>query len=135
MIAIDRAVLHSGNLGDGLELYEAAWEECKELQCSDKYGWVNYTMRCIGEATRVEVCARVDTRVVGGIVLHSEFDPHVGNCMYVVFQYVLPEWRGRGISKQLLKMALEETRLQGLPVLAYTHRLRDWEYKTTYKKV
>lgn len=135
MITFDRTERKVGEACDGFTIYDAAWCECKELQLSDRYGWVAHTMRCISQADRVEVGARLDGVLVGGVILYKDYDPHVGDCMYVVFQYVMPEYRNRGIALKLFKMALEETRRQGLPVLAYTHRLRDWEYKTTYRKL
>ena len=135
MIMYSRTELEVGALGSGISLYEAAWDECVELQCSDKYGWVAHTMRCIRDLNRVEVGARIDGQLIGGLVLGADYDPHVGRCMYVVFHYVMPEHRNKGVAMKLLKMALEETRRQVLPVLAYTRRLCDWEYKTTYRKV
>ena len=135
MITYTRTECKAGEVCDGFTLYDRAWREFEELQMSDRYGWVAHTMRCIKAADRVEVGARVDGALVGGVVLHSEYDPHVGHCLYVVFQYVLPEYRNKGIALKLFKMALEETRRQGLPVLAYTHRLCDWKYITTYRRV
>lgn len=135
MITYDRTEYKAGEFGDGLLIYDAAWCECIELQCSDRYGWVSHTMRCISSGDRIEIGARVQGKLIAGVVLHADYDPHVGNCMYVVFHYVTPEYRNRGVAMKLFKMALEETRRHGLPVLAYTHRLGDWKYKTTYKKV
>lgn len=135
MITYDSTERNTGEACDGFTIYDAAWCECVELQCSDRYGWVAHTMRCISQATRVEVGARVDGKLVGGLILYKDYDPHVGDCLSVLFHYVLPEYRNKGVATGLIKIALQETRKQGLPVLAYTHRLRDWEYKTTYKKV
>lgn len=120
---------------DGYTLFDSAWDECVELQCSDKYGWVSHTMRCISNTNRVEVAARIEGNVVGGLVLCADYDQHVGHCMSVLFHYVQPAYRNVGIARQLLKMALEETRRRGLPVLAYSHRICDWKYQIIYKKV
>lgn len=135
MITYTRERYPEGYLGEGILLYQCAWEECVELQCSSKIRWVTHTMRSVASDERIELCVKDNDKVVGGLVLHGEYDPHVGYCMYVVFQYVASSYRNRGIARKLFKMALEETRRQGLPVLAYTHRLGDWEYKTTYRKV
>ena len=135
MIEYTRAERQAGEPCDGFTIYDAAWCECIELQLSDRYGWVSHTMRCVGSVKRVELGARINGELVGGLVVCEDYDGHVGHCMSVLFHYVLPEYRHRGVASRLLKLAMQETKLQGLPVLAYTHRLCDWTYKLTYRRI
>lgn len=135
MIQYLRDEVPGGVIGDGYTIYDAAWCECKELQCSDRFGWVTNTLRCVADDFRIELGAWRLGELVGGMVLQKTFDPHVGDCLAVLFQYVKPEFRNQGVANHFFKMAIKETQTHNLPILAYTHRLGDWKYKTTYRRV
>lgn len=72
---------------------------------------------------------------VGGLVLAYDSDIHVGDCMSVISQYVLPEYRNQRISTQCMREAVRIAVMQRFNVLAYTHRLGDWRYETIYKRI
>jgi len=76
------------------------------------------------------------SELLGGLYLVIDnADPHVGRCMTVAFQYVLPEYRNAGVSRMMMVRAIELTKEYNCAVLAYTHRLGDWRYETVYKRV
>lgn len=74
-------------------------------------------------------------RAVGGLVLTYDNDIHVGPCISVVAQYVLPEYRCKGVSLRCMREAVRIARQFGERVLAYTHRKGDWRYETIYKEL
>lgn len=118
------------------ELFYRAWDECIELHVMDKYEWVGTTLStlaCIKD--RYEIGMHNGDVTVGGIILAPDLDIHVGQCLSVFAQYVMPEYRNRGISLRCMRLAEQIAKDMGFPVLAYTHRLGDWRYETIYKRI
>jgi GNAT superfamily N-acetyltransferase len=75
-------------------------------------------------------------KVVGGLCLAPDpWDVHVGPCLSVFAQYVLPEFRLQGVSARLMREALRIAKKSGVPALAFTHRKGPWRYETIYRKV
>jgi GNAT superfamily N-acetyltransferase len=120
------------------DLYMQAWQECVELQMQPQGTWVANTMANLMDAPRW-VIGMFDNGVpVGGVVLSPDTDVHVGPCMSVIAQYVLPEYRNKAISMRCMREAIRITKNQYAPYnrcLAYTHRLGDWRYITTYRSL
>lgn len=118
------------------ELFYRAWDECIELHVTNKDEWVGTTLStlaCIED--RYEIGMHNGTCTVGGIILAPDLDIHVGRCLSVFAQYVMPEYRNRGISLRCMRLAEQIAKDMGFPVLAYTHRLGDWRYETIYRKI
>jgi len=119
-----------------VELFERAWDECIELQEQPKQVWVGTALAALAELPRYEIFVVQDQRIVGALVLaHDSWDVHVGPCMSVFTQYVLPEYRNSGVSLTLMRAAIRITRSTGTAVLAYTHRTAPWRYETIYRRV
>ena len=117
------------------ELYSMAWDEFIELQVMDKETWLQNLHNTIEACPRWEVSASIDGKVVGGIILTNDDDVHVGPCLSVVAQYVLPEYRHRSISLHCMRIAMRTAKAFNHKVLAYSHRLGDWRYETIYRRV
>lgn len=83
---------------------------------------------------RVELLAVSDGGVVGCMVLVEDDDLHVGHCLTVMWNYVLPEHRGL-VGRRFLRAAFGLARQAGIPVVAYTHREGVGQYRTTYRRV
>lgn len=116
--------------------FSTAWDECIELQCNPKAEWMGIAISSLQEHPRVFIGVLGDTELLGGLyLLREENDPHVGACMSIAFQYVLPEYRNLGVSRRLITRALQLTRKNNCSVLAYTHRKGDWKYETVYRRV
>lgn len=118
-------------------LYSKAWEECIELQVMDKQAWCQHYTGILESVNRWEI-GLWDTHnhfAVGGLVLAHDSDIHVGRCMSVISQYVLPDYRNRSISLLCMLEAIHIAKANGYSVLAYTHRLGDWRYETIYKRI
>lgn len=118
-----------------VSLFERAWDECIELQVQPKDAFVGNSLLMLQSCTRWEIAMWHRGEAVGGLVLAIDNDVHVGECMSVFAQYVLPEYRNKNIASRCMREAIRITKLTKLRVLAYTHRVGDWTYKTTYRRI
>lgn len=85
---------------------------------------------------RVEVVAYTDWMVpVGILILTEDDDMHVGRCLSVQWQYVLPEYRNAGIARRFMRTAIQLAQQEGYPVLAYSHRVGPGEYSIKYRRI
>ena len=116
-------------------LFYRAWDECIESQGMDKEAWVRRTLCTIASFPRYELGFYDGDTPVGGVTLTVDYDPHVGECLTVMSQYVLPEYRNAGISLRCMRECIVLAKRLGHDMLAYTHRQRDWVYTTTYKRI
>ena len=125
-----------GEAVQSLELFTCAYDECVELQQQSKDEWIGRALLSLQEMDRFELAAIHGARTVGGIVLaHDPWDVHVGPCMSVFAQYVLPEYRNQGISPRLMREVLRIAKGSGVSTLAYTHREGPWRYSTLYRSI
>lgn len=117
-------------------LFYRAWEEFIELRVMDKETWVAETLSRLSLLPwRYEIGMHNGDQGVGGILLGPDEDIHVGPCLSVYAQYVLPEYRNRGISLRCMRLAVRAAIDFGYKVLAYTHRVHDWRYETIYRRL
>lgn len=117
------------------ELFSRAWDECIESHIMDKETWIAHALRIVQAVPRYEIGFIHNGVPVGGVTLTVDFDPHVGECLCVMSQYVLPEYRNNAMSLRCMRECLKLTKQLGHNVLAYTHRQKDYVYTTTYKVV
>lgn len=135
---IERVTFHRlpGEPVQNVALFERAWDECIELQVSTKAEWLGRSLIAMSSLERFEIAAVHGTDVVGGLVLASDpWDAHVGPCMSVFAQYVLPEYRNVGISRMLMREAYRIASCSCVRVLAFTHRKAPWRYETIYRRI
>jgi GNAT superfamily N-acetyltransferase len=135
---IQQVIFHRqpGEPVQNLALFERAWDECIELQVSPKEVWVGRSLIALSALERFEVAAVHGSEVVGAIVLARDpWDVHVGPCMSVFAQYVLPEYRNAGVSPRMMREALRIARDSRVDVLAFTHRKAPWRYQTIYRRI
>lgn len=117
-------------------MFTRAWDECVELQVTPKDDWVRMALHSLSELDRYEVHAFADGKIVGGLVLAADpWDVHVGPCVSVFAQYVMPEWRNKGASPRMMREAIRVARDCGAQVLAFTHRVGPWRYQTIYRRL
>lgn len=116
-------------------LFYRAWDECLESQGIDKETWCDRSIRMVESVDRYELGMLDNGIPVGGISLTLDHDPHVGECLCVMSQYVLPEYRNKAISMRCMRECIRIAKRLGHNMLAYTHRERDWVYTTTYKRI
>lgn len=119
-----------------LDMFIRAWDECVELQVTPKQEWIGRALLSLQALDRYEVGVACNGEIVGGLVLaHDPWDAHVGPCISVFAQYVLPEFRLQGVSQKLMRAALAIARNSGAGVLAFTHRKGPWCYQTKYRRI
>lgn len=118
------------------ELFYRAWDECLESQVVDKERWVGSVLARLAQIDgRYEIGVHNGECTVGGIILAPDDDPHVGECLSVFAQYVMPEYRNLGVSMYCMRLALRIARDAGYNVLAYTHRVGVGRYETIYRRI
>jgi len=126
----------SGEPVQNISMFERAWDECVELQVQSKEVWIGQVLIAIQSLDRCEIGVFAGSTTVGGMVVASDpWDSHVGPCMSVVTQYVLPEYRNSGVSRQFMRKALDIAKTSGARVLAFTHRKAPWRYETIYRSI
>lgn len=120
-----------------LNLFKTAWHEFIELQTTSQDEWVGRSLLSMQGLDRYEIGVfRSDGIPIAAMIVGYDFwDAHVGPCMSVFAQYVLPDYRNRGISLKLMREAIRITRDSEYNTLAYTHRKGDWRYETIYRRV
>lgn len=119
-----------------LALFEAAWDECIELQSTPKDLWVGRVLLHLGAMPRYELAVLGDSGVLGGLVLVlDDSDVHVGACASVHALYVHTASRGTGVVPMLMREVMRLCKLHEVPILAYTHRVGPWKYSTIYKRI
>jgi len=124
-----------GEPTDGRWFMDEAWSECSELQTTSLQDFRRRAHDSVCSLERLEVVAFVGSRAAGIAVLAVDDDLHVGECLSVQWQYVLPEFRNLGVSPAFLRVAKNLARQLNLPVIAFTHRLGPGVYKTSYRRV
>ena len=117
------------------ELFYRAWEECVELQAQPQELWVGKSLAALTDLDRYEVGIYSGDAFIGGLVVGLDDEVHVGPCMTVFSQYVVPEHRNKGVAVLCMRTAIRLTKQEGMPYLAYTHRVGDWRYETLYRRV
>ena len=118
------------------EFFSRAWDECAELQCTPKQDWIGRNLLSLQALDRYEIAIVRQGEFIGGLILAEDFwDVHVGPCMSVFAQYVLPEYRNTGVSAACMRAALRIARKAGAPTLAFTHRKGPWRYETVYRSL
>ena len=125
-----------GEAVQNVEFFSRAYEECVELRQQSKEEWMGRALLALQQMDRWEIAAFADESFAGGLCLaHDPWDVHVGPCISVFAQYVLPEHRLGGVSPRLMREAMKIARSSGKSTLAYTHRKGPWRYDTIYRSI
>lgn len=119
----------------GMRLFQKAQSEFIELAVMDKSAWIQHTMAWLSALERYEIGVLLDGEPIGGLCLCADDDPHVGACCTVVSNYVLPEYRNHSVGLRCFREAIRVARKAGFTMLAYTHREKDWVYRTLYRRL
>lgn len=125
-----------GEPTDGRWFMDDAWAECSELQFTSLQEFKRRANASVCPLHRLELVATVNRRAAGLMILVvDEEDLHVGRCLTVQWQYVLPEFRNVGIASTFMREVRRVARELHLPTIAFTHRLGPGVYKTSYRRV
>lgn len=127
---------HPGEAVQNLSMFARAWDECVELQSNPREVWIGHSLVNLQNLARWEIGVFDDDKIMGGILLaEMPWDAHVGPCLAVFAQYVLPEYRLRGVSPRLMRESIRIARKAGAPTLSFTHRKGPWRYDTLYRRL
>jgi len=131
-------VEHHRNAGDASM---GQWLMQDVLDCFPEMTWVRDRDTALREMVlstesipRVELIAFHGKRPVGLCILVYENDPHVGDCLGIQWNFVLPAYRGY-VGHRFLRRAIQLARGNGLKVLAYTHRTGLGQYAVHYRRI
>ena len=116
-------------------LFEAAWDEFIELKCMPKREWIAAQLALLEESSRIEIQVWDGASIAGVCIVSDDWDVHVGPCMSVLVNYVLPEYRQYRPGTALFRGALRIAREMRFPAFAWTHRVGDWHYSTRYRRL
>jgi glyceraldehyde-3-phosphate dehydrogenase/erythrose-4-phosphate dehydrogenase len=128
--------LDAGEATNVVQLLPEALAETPELGWGGSFAAISARVCAETEQhTRVELVAKdQEGRLVGCAVLVPDEDLHVGQCLSVMWNYVLPDHRGT-IGRQFMRLAVKVAQYWELPVLSYTHRLGVGRYAITYRRL
>ncbi len=84
--------------------------------------------------SRCELLAVLDGQLIGFACVVEDEDMHVGRCLTLQWQYVVPEHRGK-IGGEFLRWLVKTGRNLGFPFVAYSHRVNNRHYAIKYRRV
>lgn len=118
------------------DLLLGAWADTPELGWNRSYAEQLAVMQASAmEHERVELHATDGCgQLVGCCVLVLDDDLHVGLCLSIMWNFIVPEHRGT-LGRRFLRAAYCLARALGVATLAYTHRRGVGRYETTYRRV
>lgn len=116
-------------------LFESAWDEFIEMQCMPRAEWVAAQLALLEDSSCIQILVWDAERLVGACIVSDDWDVHVGPCMSVLGNYVLPEYRQYHPGTLTFRTALRTARSLRFPAFAWTHRVGDWHYSTRYRRL
>lgn len=110
--------------------------EFPELRQSKDYrDDVHRVVSSLSEHDRTEIVCIDDGIVVGGAVIVLDDDQHVGPCLSLQWQYVLPAYRSKQLGRIFVRELLRQAGWAGIRNVCYTHRKGKGKYTVTYQEV
>ena len=110
--------------------------EFPELRQSPDYrDDVHRVVSSLSEFDRTEIVCICDGKVVGGAVIVLDDDQHVGPCLSLQWQYVLPAYRNKRLGRFFVRELLRQAGWAGIRNVCYTHRVGAGKYTLTYREV
>lgn len=92
-------------------------------------------LACAEEHDRIELVVFDGNRTVGFCCLAEDYDLHVGRCLTVMWDYVVPSHRGGTVGQRMLRAAMQIATQHGFAVLCYTHRTAPGVYQVKYTRL
>jgi hypothetical protein len=127
--------LEPGDLCLGARIIPAVYAELLEFRESGTLGQVTARMLAATESiSRTELLAVVGGQLIGFACIVEDDDMHVGRCLSLQWQYVVPEHRGR-IGGEFLRWLARFARAKGFQFIAYSHRVSKRHYAIKYRRV
>lgn len=119
---------------DDEAFYRRVWKEFPLCHALPYELWVKNLHEFYEDCPNIEYRIYDSDVLVGHAVIAPTDDIHVGECMSLWHQFMLPEYRNSGVWKDVFMRAKEVTKLQGYSYLVWTH-IRDNKISCTYRKI
>jgi GNAT superfamily N-acetyltransferase len=127
--------LEPGDLCLGSRMIPVVYSELQELREGGTLEQVTARiLATIEPMKRTELLAVVDGQLVGFACVAEDDDMHVGRCLTLQWQYVVPEHRGK-IGSEFLRWLARFARCQGFQFIAYSHRVSARHYAIKYRRI
>ena len=127
--------LCAGDLCLGSAIIPTVYDELPEFRAGGTLIQVSKRMvDATEQLDRHEILAVLDGVLIGFACLVEEDDMHVGRCLTLQWQYVVPEHRDR-IGGQFLRWLAKAGRDMGFQFIAYSHRISSRHYAIKYRSV
>jgi len=119
----------------GASLIPAGYAEFPEFREGGTLEQVTSRLREAMESLdRYELVVSERGAVVGYACAALDEDLHVGLCLTLQWQYVLPEYRG-AVGREFVRWLLRKARSSGLKHVAYSHRINQGHYAIKYRRI
>lgn len=89
----------------------------------------------LAEFDRTEIVYYDGETIVGGATVVIDDDQHVGPCLSLQWQYILPDYRKRGLGRHFVRELLRQAGWAGIRNVCWTHRVGVGRYTVTYREV
>jgi GNAT superfamily N-acetyltransferase len=110
--------------------------EFPELRQSQDYREdVHRIASSLAEFDRTEIAIYDGETVVGGATVVLDDDQHVGPCLSLQWQYVLPAYRSMHLGRHFVRELLRQAGWAGIKNVSYSHRTGPGKYTITYREV
>lgn len=134
-MSIQAFKLASGDLCLGAGIIPAVYAELPEFRDGGTLDEVSRRMLAATEGLdRYELLAVAGGDLIGFACVVEDDDMHVGRCLTLQWQYVVPEHRGK-IGGEFLRWLARTAREQGFEFIAYSHRITSRHYAIKYRRV
>lgn len=127
--------LCAGDLCLGGAVIPAVYDELPEFREGGTLPQVATRMiEATEQLDRHEVLAVLGGRLIGFACIADDVDMHVGRCLTLQWQYVVPEYRGI-IGAKFLRLLVQLGRQLGYRTIAYSHRINQGHYAIKYRSI
>lgn len=127
--------LAAGDLCLGFGIIPTVYGDLPEFRASGTLAQVAARLTDATEPLeRFEITAVLDGQLIGFACIVEDDDMHVGHCLTLQWQYVVPEHRGR-IGPMFLRALFGIGRNLGYRVVAYSHRINQRHYAIKYRSI
>jgi GNAT superfamily N-acetyltransferase len=135
-IRVENTIRYAGQSARIAVLALPSIREFKELrQNKDIREDVHRIASSLAEFDRTEIVIYDGNAVVGGATIVLDDDQHVGPCLSLQWQYVLPAYRRLHLGRHFVRELLRQAGWAGIRNVSYSHRTGEGQYTITYREV
>lgn len=114
-----------------VEVAQKAWEELPDFKHRSKDEFISDYLKVTDEYSTKILAMNTDGIPVAGCTIEQDYDPHIGLCLTVQFNYCLEEYRHMGWHKWSMQY-LRELAIKENTSICYAQRKRANQYLVRY---